>query len=147
MATTKIYDFDQVSLILGKILVDSGALDPDNGILVEYDSDRFVDVVGAGGEVARSKTNDARANVTFNLLQTSDSNDLLSIEHDLDLISPGGVGVFPLMINDRNGRTILVAEKAWILRSPNIALNSAPGFIEWIIRVGNLKPFIGGSTV
>ena len=99
----KIYDPDEVTIVMGPVLITSGLADGEF-VRVEQESDAFSDVVGTDGEVARSKTNDRRATITFMLLQTSDFNDQLSALTALDQSTSGGAGVVPLFIGDRQGR-------------------------------------------
>lgn len=139
----KIYDPDQISLSLGGIPIDGFA--DGEFCRIEKESAAFEDVVGSNGEVARSKTNDGRATVTFILLQTSDSNDLLSALHNADKNAPGGAGVGALMIRDKHGRALHTAVEAWVSKEPDAVFDRTTTSREWTIRVANLMSFHGGN--
>ena len=88
-ASFKIYDPDQVSLSLAGIPIDGYA--DGEFVRIERETDVFSDVAGSNGEVARSKTNDNRGTVTFILMQTSKTNDLLSALYNLEKNTPGAL--------------------------------------------------------
>ena len=140
----RVYDPDQVSVSIAGIPV-SGFADGEF-ISVERDSPAFDDVVGTDGEVTRSKTNDDRATVTFKLMQSSPSNDLLSVAHNLDKNVPGGVGVGPFMLRDAQGTTLLVAEKAWIKSHPKGSWDRTAKERAWEIRCAKLIEHNGGNA-
>lgn len=144
MAGFKVYDSDQVSASLAGINLNEGTADGE-WLRVERDSPAFEDVVGTSGEVTRSKTNDDRATVTLRLMQSSDVNDLLSVLYNSDKATPGGVGVGPLLIRDRQGTTLLNAEKAWISKAPDVSMDRTATAREWIIRCAQLIEFHGSN--
>ncbi len=140
----KIYDPDEITIVMGPVLITSGLADGEF-VRVEQESDTFADVVGTDGEVARSKTNDRRATITFMLMQTSDFNDQLSALSALDKSTSGGAGVVPLFIRDRQGRAIYAAENAWIQKDPDVSFDREATAREWTIRTDNLVRFDGGN--
>jgi hypothetical protein len=139
----KVYDPDQIRVNLAGLPL-SGWADGEF-VRIERESDAFDDVVGTDGEVTRSKTNDHRATVTLRLMQSSDSNDLLSSLYNLDRNSPNGAGVGPLLIRDAGGRSLFVAEKAWIRRPPDVVFDRTATEREWVIRCANLIETHGGN--
>lgn len=114
-------------------------------VRVQMESDAFTDVVGTDGEVSRSRSSDDRATVTFLLMQTSDSNDVLSALHNLDKTTPGGAGVGALEIRDRNGRAYYRAAEAWISKAPDVEFGREPGPREWAIRCAKMIRVDGGN--
>ncbi len=72
----KNYNPDEIIAIVGNADIRTWA----DGVMVsiDYITDQYQEVVGTGGEVARSRSNDYRANITLRLMQTGDDNDLLS---------------------------------------------------------------------
>lgn len=114
-------------------------------ITIENDSDDFEDVVGTDGEVTRSKSNDNRATVTIKLMQSSASNDLLSALRLLDKNSSNGAGVGPFMLRDGSGRSLEIAEKAWIAKGPNRSFDKTAGSREWKIRCAAIISGVAGN--
>lgn len=141
---TKIYDANQVSVIICDLPIDSGFADGEF-VRVEQDSDTFGDVIGTDGETTRFNTNDHRATITVILMQSSSGNALLSAISALDQAKPGGAGVGTLWIRDKQGTSLYTSAKCWVAKPPDVAFGREPGPREWKIRVGNLKRFDGGN--
>jgi len=138
------YAPDEVILTFGPIIL--GGFAEGTFINWEYDEDFFSLVMGVDGEAARGKSNNNSATITALLMQTSVTNDLLSAIHALDILSPNGDGVQPMLLKDNNGRTLQTAEKAWIQKPPATGFNRAPDANrEWVFRTNHAIPFIGGS--
>ena len=98
-----------------------------------------------GGDVARARTNDRRGTVTFKLMQTSDTNALLSALRNADLLAPNGAGVGALEVRDLQGTTLLSAAEAWIKKMPQTAFDREIGAREWVIRCAVLEGVVGGN--
>ncbi len=135
---TKVYDANEVSVILGGIAIDSGFADGEF-CRIEQESDDFDDVVGSDGEVTRSKTNDRRATITLLVMQTSSSNQALSALSNADRLASNGAGIVPVMIRDRNGASLFESQHAWIRRPPNVSFDKVATPREWVIRAGQLE--------
>ncbi len=114
-------------------------------IKVERDTDAFTDVAGTDGGVARAKQHDKRATITLTLLQTSDSNALLSTLYALDTNGDNGAGVGPFLLKDRGGLTVHAAEHCWIQKLPDVTLDKGVTARQWKIRVASLESFEGGN--
>lgn len=110
----------------------------------ERTNDSFQTVVGADGEGARAKSNDQSGTVTVTLMQTSLSNDILSAQLTLDELQ--GDGVFPLLIKDLNGLTIIAAESAYIQKPPAAGYGRELEDRVWVIATPKLEMFIGGAV-
>jgi len=140
----KNYAADEVVIAFGAIPVNSGYADGDF-VSIEYDEDAFSLQIGTDGEAARSRTNNRAATITISLMQTSDANDLLSAQYNLDVNSAGGAGIVPLLITDTSGRSLFTAEKAWIQKLPDVTYSREAGPREWVIRTNNLVALVGGN--
>jgi hypothetical protein len=140
----KIYDSSEVSIIFAGIPIDGG-YGEDEFLRVAPASDDFSDVVGVDGSVTRSKTNDRRAEVTITLMQSASANDALSVLRNLDINTPGGAGVGPLMIRDKSGRALYAATKAWIAGPPEASFKKGPEARVWKLRCAKLDRFDGGN--
>lgn len=144
MAGFKHYDSDQYSCSFNGINLFEGTADGE-WLTIEPEADDFGDVAGTDGEVTRSKSNDRRATLTLKLMQTSSVNALLSAINTIDKNAPGGAGVGPFFVRDRQGRDVFSAEKAWIAVAPKVSLDRTPTSREWKFRCAELVPFHGGS--
>lgn len=114
-------------------------------ISVEQNEDAFILTVGSDGEGCRSKTNNRSARVTVTLQQSSQANDALSAIHNVDLNSPLGDGIGPLLLKDISGTTIIAAEKAWIVRFPTSTYARDPETREWIFETDYAVQSLGGN--
>jgi hypothetical protein len=140
---TKFYDADQITVVIAGIPI-AGYADGEF-LNIAQESDAFSDVVGTDGEVTRSKTKDHRATVTLKLMQTSDSNDLLSALYNTDRGASNGAGVGAFLVRDRNGRSLYTGDACWISKAPDLSFDRAPTAREWTIRVADLLRFDGGN--
>jgi hypothetical protein len=141
MAQLKTYDFKSVAVIMGGVQA-TGLADGD-AVTVEMDADAWNLLVGADGEATRSKSNNNAATVTLRLMQTSDMNDILTSYYQADKLANNGK--FPLMIKDNSGRSLHVAEQAWVQKLPAVNYGAEAGPREWVIRTGELVSTVGGN--
>lgn len=140
MALTN-YDPAQVSVIFAGIPI-SGFADG-TFVSIDQNEDSFALTIGSDGEGVRARSNNDSGRVTITLLQSSESNDLLSAAHNAD--KGTGNGVAPLLIKDNTGRTIIEANTAWIVRSPAQEFAREASSREWIIETNKLNQFVGGN--
>lgn len=143
-STLKVYASDEVQAYFGPIPLNKGTADGDF-ITIEQKADAFSLQIGTDGEGTRSKTNDRSAKMTVRLMQSSDTNDLLSATHELDKNTPGGPGVLPFIVKDMSGRTLHIAETAWIVRAPNAVFGREAGPREWVFETNFLTRVDGGN--
>lgn len=111
-------------------------------VTVERASDAFSKVVGAGGDVVRTRNRDRSASVTVTLLASAPENDLLSAIAQGDELA--GTGVRAVMVKELNGTTIAAAQSAWIRKVPTAEYGKEHGSREWIFDVESLDAFVGG---
>jgi len=141
--STKYYDADQVTVSIAGIPLKGYAEDEFLSITPEADS--FDDVVGVDGEVTRNKNRDERATCTVTLMQSSESNDLLSALYNTDRNASNGAGVGAFLVRDRNGRALYTATACWIKRAPDVKFGRQAKDRAWVIRIANLVRFDGGN--
>ncbi len=144
MGLTKVYDSASVICTFDGILLTGFA--PGSRVKVTF-PDAFTKQVGSDGEVARSRSNDNTASVTFTLMQTSFSNDALSALHNVDKNIPFGAGIGPLMIKDLNGSSLFSAPQAWITKNSDSEYAQEVGSREWTIDTGDMVALVGGNNV
>ncbi len=139
----KTWDPDQVDLIVGPFVISGYA----EGSLVEWeeDGDRLVVVKGADGQVARSKVLAKVSTFTVHLLNTSASNDVLSGLHQTDINAPGGAGIVPVALRDKNGATVIAATSGWVTGFPKLGLVDKASDTPWKITIVDYQAFIAGA--
>lgn len=101
--------------------------------------------VGLDGEVARGKTNNKTSLWKLQLMETSESNDVLANLFLADDGTPAGT-VVPLFYKNLNGTTLITAASAWIVGWPEMGVSAEPGDREWTVQCGETITFIGGQA-
>lgn len=101
---------------------------------------------GMDGDVARAMNTDPRWTFTFNLMQSSPSNRVLSDLYTLDKASSGN-GVLPFMLEDKNGDTLIAGAQAWVLRPAPISFGNEIVGRSWTINVVVEMEVIGTSGI
>lgn len=109
-------------------------------------TESFTKQVGVGGEVTRSYSNDKSGEVTLTLMQTSDSNDILSAAAAADEASPGtGAGIGTFQLKDLNGRTLAHGDECWVRKPADVENAKESGQREWVLDVARLEMTVGGN--
>ena len=110
---------------------------------IEKDEDGIVAIAGADGEVARAINRSPLTTVTITLLQTSNSNQFLTLQHEIDTAT--GQGKLPLMVRDLMGREVLVSRQAWVKKLATISRSKEVESREWVLQCEVDKIVVGGN--
>jgi hypothetical protein len=140
----KIFDPENVDVVYGGVPLSGFA--EDTFVTIEAEGDDWLEVDGVDGDLTRSKNLAQKYKVTFHLMSSSRSNAYLSGLRELDLSETGGAGVTSILIRDRNGTSLFVADKAWIMKPPTATSGKTATPREWVCRVKGAKFFEGGVT-
>jgi hypothetical protein len=108
-------------------------------------ADNFSPVVGADGEVARAMSNNNTHTVEITLLQSSLSNEYLSLCKNADKLT--GLGMLPLQILDANGGTLFFWPQAWISKDPNYEFGNDITDRNWTFETGQIAAQNEGGIV
>ena len=128
------YNPDQVSITCGGVAIQGFA--DGEFITVEQMTPTFDEVVGTDGEVARSKTSDKRLKVVIKLLQTSQSNPVLTSLHNDDANDAAGI-TFEFQMEDTLGGSIAFGAESWVVEIPPASMDRTAKSREWEIHVAN----------
>lgn len=139
---TPTYDPSNIKMVWGGIII-SGYADG-TFVHVERASDSYQKVVGAGGEVMRTRLRDASGAIKFTLMPTSQCNDSLSAVAAQD--DADNTGVLPLSIEDINGTTLLSSAHAWVKKTADVDFGKEPANREWTLECDVLNMFVGGTN-
>lgn len=139
MPEFKNYSFTNANVIFG-ILELQGFAEGDDVVVIEVETDQFLDMAGAKGDVVRSQSNDNRCTVRVKLLQNSGSNKELTVIYNAD--RELGTGVQPMIIEDKEVGETYVINNAWIQKYPIISRGQGVNSMEWIFRGDFLTPAI-----
>ncbi len=83
--------------------------------------------------------NNTSGKVTYSLMASSASNDVLNALAELKTIGP-------LLIRDTNGRTVLETPSAWVAEPPTVGFGAELDDREWVLEYADGKLVIGGLT-
>lgn len=140
----KSYDPRRVQLIVGVAKI-TGYMSG-TSISAEPMGDGSTSVAGMDGDVARAMNTDPRWSINVNLLQSSDSNQMLSGLYAADKASSGN-GVVPVMLQDNNGTTLLAGAQGWVLRPANIEYGNEITGRSWTIHMVAEIENVGASGI
>ena len=143
----KAWNINDLNCSLNAVPLDSaGGYGDDEVMTFSPEGDWFDDVIGADGEVTRFVTNEGRATIMLRYMITSGGNDRLMALHLADKLAPNGAGAGVFKANDKNGRLVVLAERAWIAGMPKeVKIGKKPTIVEWKIRIADARAvFIGG---
>lgn len=139
MAEFKTFSFTNVNVIFG-ILELQGFADGDDVVNISFEADQFNDLAGAKGDVVRSQSNDNRCTITVKLLQNSGSNAELTALYNLDRET--GVGVAPMVVEDKETGETFVINNAWVQKYPDVIRGQNVNTMEWMFRGDFMTPAI-----
>jgi len=105
-------------------------------------SDAILSEAGASGEVARAINADRRGMMELTLMQTSISNDFLSIQAALDEAT--GAGLMHLLVTDLRGTTLYAAKNCWIKKTAESEYSQSLSNRVWPFETDELEVFVGG---
>lgn len=108
------YDPKKILMSLGTHQVTGYA----DGTFINYEpgGDGVTKVVGCDGEVARSLNPDATGKLTPTLLAYSPTVAWAQKQYELD--KQTGDGMFPVLVKDLKGNTVISSANGWIVKSP-----------------------------
>lgn len=104
----------------------------------------FAPVYGIRGKNTRVKNVDTSATITVTLIQTAQSNDVLSAIHDLDLDE--GTARIALTLKDGSGRSVFSSNEAYITSYPTKSFSGDFTYNTWEIILQSTQSYtVGGN--
>jgi hypothetical protein len=143
------YDPDQYAMLFAGVAISQGAgqsgYADGEWFSCKPMAPSFTDVVGVGGVVVRTKTNDHRVEFTINLLQTCALNAYLSGIVAADEGAPNAAGVGSFALYDLAGTTQIVCPNAWIVQPADITLDKTAKSRVWSFHGIRALYVVGGN--
>jgi len=138
------YDASQVNTVFAGIPI---AGTPDGKFLeIDYNDDAFKLTVGTNGDACRSKSNNRSAKIDITLGQWDQVNLALSALFNLDINSPNGDGIGPLMVKDNSGLSMYFAAKCWIKKPANVTFDREAKERTWNLETNELTVYTTGGN-
>lgn len=103
--------------------------------------------VGADLHAARTMRRNKAGTVTLTLMQTAESNDILSMLAAKDEEAHNNSWIFSLTIKDLQGRSLFYAPQAFIGNDPDASYGTELGNREWTIEVIGVQRHFGGNSI
>jgi len=140
----KIYSAAEHSFSFAGKAIETGRGE-DEFVSYEQDVPNFSTKSGVDGETTRSENKNTTTTLKLTLMQTSSSNGFLSAILNGDISIPGGAGIAPILVRDRQGTTVLMSPEAFIVGPPAVKRGKEVGMNEWTFKVIAPVRFDGGS--
>ena len=112
-------------------------------VRITKDMKPFSKVRAMDGEMARMYFDDTGYKVELTLMQSSSSNNILSMIYNIDTATH--MGKFPLFIKDGRGQTSFLAASAWIEEIPQIEFGTTLSERTWVLGCSDVVLNIGGN--
>jgi len=130
----KTYNLKEVILTVNGIPV-SGFGDGD-AVTVEFSEEAWTMVVGADGEVTRSRTNNESGSFQVTLMQTSEANGIFQQWMQQDKLF--GRALVGVTLTDTTRGEVIAATQCWIEQTPSREFNRDAGSRVWTIMAPRL---------
>jgi len=111
---------------------------------IVYNANTFEAMKGADGEAARVITNDNSVLITVTLIQTSQSNTVLSGLSNIDRKT--GAGALPFFVKDNSGDTAGGGSIAWVQKDPDVTNSKSIESRAWQFYVPHYEGVVGGNA-
>lgn len=95
------------------------------------------------GEISRIFTTDDTFRVELTLMQSSASNNVLSMLYSIDAATR--VGKFPLFIKDTRGQTSFLSATTWVEQLPDVSFGGGLETRTWIFGCADASLMVGGN--
>lgn len=103
-----------------------------------FDKQRAMD-----GEISRIYSQDDVFKVELSIMQSSGSNNILSMLYNIDIATR--VGKFPMIIKDSRGQTSFVALTAWVEQIPDVTFAKDLQVWTWTFGCTEATLMVGGN--
>lgn len=112
-------------------------------VRITKDMKPFTKVRAMDGEVARMYHDDTGYKVELTLMQSSSTNNILTMLYNIDTVTK--MGKFPLFIKDSRGQTNFLAATAWIEQIPEVTFGPSLSERTWVFGCSDAVLTIGGN--
>lgn len=112
-------------------------------VRVTKDMKPFTKVRAMDGEMSRMYSEDSGYRVELTLMQSSSTNNILSMLYNIDTATR--IGKFPLFIKDSLGQSSFMAGTAWIEEIPELSFGSGMETRTWVFGCSDAVIVFGGN--
>jgi hypothetical protein len=142
MSLLTTYSPEDVDVLIAGVLKVSGFVDG-TFVSIKKDVPIFTARESADGVISRVYRPSKTFTLTLHLASTSASNEVLSVLSTADAIT--NQAIFPVLVKDHLGSTLLFAQSAWIESTPDVDFGTSISERVWVIRCSNASLMVGGN--
>lgn len=137
----KTYDPGQVAMIVGGKIITG--FSEGTFIKASRNEQAYNLKVGVDGEGTRARNRNKSGKFEITLMQSSDSNDVLSAFAAADEASNSGS--VPVLLKDASGRTVGACATGWVQKIPDSDFAKETEKRVWVIETDEIDIFVGGN--
>lgn len=130
----------------GVVDLGCGAGNAQEGITVAFNEDKDNMLVGADGSVMHSLRASQAGQITVRLLQTSESNNKLSIMYNAQAVSSSLWGQNVITVRNSATGDVIVASACAFTKQPDINYAQDGGTLEWVFNCGAINEILGTGS-
>jgi hypothetical protein len=112
-------------------------------IKIRKDMKPFEKLRTMGGEISRIYMQDDGFRVELSLMQSSTSNNILSMLYNVDIATR--IAKFPVIIKDLSGSTTFVSLTSWVEEIPEVELGNTLKERTWVLFCTEATLMVGGN--
>jgi len=141
MSSSKTYSFKHTNVLVGTFKM--GGFGEEGGVTVTRSEGKWVMTPGADGRVSRSYVASDAGTVAITLMQTSESNAVLSqlLATDTKTLRAQTL----LAIKDTLGGSVYTSTDAWLQGPPEVSLNKGVEEYTWTFDCADLAMYVAGG--
>jgi hypothetical protein len=118
----------------------------DSFVSVTPDVETWTHVTGADNHATRVYNANRSGKITLSLLQSTNSNDILTQLWERDAALKNSQGLFTILVADKSGRSVHSSLEAYIGKRPDAVYGNGVNGREWVINCTNLVHSIAGNS-
>lgn len=119
----------------------------DSFITIARMNESWTHTTGADNLATRTYSANSSGTITLSIMQSSNSNDVLTALWERDNNLKNNKGLFSITVKDASGRSVYYSPEAYIGKIPDSAFGSGVSGRDWVVNCTNLKHYIGGNSV
>jgi len=112
-------------------------------VKIQKDTKPFEKTRAMNGEISRIYSQDDGFRLELTLMQSSPSNNVLSVLYNVDLATR--IGKFPVIIKDSKGQTNFISLTTWIEQLPDVTFSNGMELRTWVFGCADATIFVGGN--
>lgn len=119
----------------------------DSFVNIARDMDSWSHTTGADNLATRVYSANDSGKITLSVMQSSNSNDVLTQIWSRDRSLKNSQGLFTILVADKTGRSVYSSTEAYIGKIPDSVFGNGVNGREWVVHCTNLSHSIAGNSI